>query len=439
MTADVSPSSKLSSSSLTSPANPLLAVSLLPDAELDGIIDSVLDGKPTTTSTGRAKLASGCEELDCEIGGGLRSGDVVGVSGDVMLGTGVVDLCMAFLVSYLVGENETGAAAVLDTTGNFDVMRLYSQILARLKKSHGSDGGDAGVEEKAAGVLARVKIMRVFDLVGVKESIWEIKEGLEVTGEQGRDEMEKEVEQRGMMPADDVAVGDVREKVIADSEGEEDDEEILFQTQDESITPFVVSDDTAAAGMIGDGKDTVQVEGKVGFILMDNFAHVLLPLLKKDAVQANAFASALFRTISHLTQTHSLTTILTNPASVPRTTASPQPKPNNEGKFNIPPHTPHQTQRQPVPPPSVFSSNKAIPALGHILPQVLDLHLLVSEMPRREEDARVMASRGGEQGSGYRRNVRGVEMVSVVEVLADRWGGRVGAWAMMLPEVADGR
>ena len=33
------------------------------------------------------------------------------------------------------------------------------------------------------------------------------------------------------------------------------------------------------------------------------------------------------------------------------------------------------------------------------------------------------------------RHVRGVEMASVVEILADRWEGRVGAWGAFVEEV----
>jgi hypothetical protein len=64
----------------------------------------------------------------------------------------------------------------------------------------------------------------------------------------------------------------------------------------------------------------------------------------------------------------------------------------------------------------------------------LDAHLLVSQVPKKKVDARVLASHGDVAsglvaGAGAaRKGLRGVEMACVVEVLADRWEGRVGDW-----------
>lgn len=46
-------------------------------------------------------------------------------------------------------------------------------------------------------------------------------------------------------------------------------------------------------------------------------------------------------------------------------------------------------------------------------------------------DAKVAyAEHGGEMGRARVRGGKGPEMVGVVEVLADRWGARVGAWGV---------
>jgi hypothetical protein len=53
-------------------------------------------------------------------------------------------------------------------------------------------------------------------------------------------------------------------------------------------------------------------------------------------------------------------------------------------------------------------------------------------MPRRKADARVLYA-DGEGVVERARRVRGgkgPEMVGVMEVLSDRWGGRVGAWGV---------
>jgi hypothetical protein len=69
-----------------------------------------------------------------------------------------------------------------------------------------------------------------------------------------------------------------------------------------------------------------------------------------------------------------------------------------------------------------------VPALAHILPRYLDLHILVSRLPRSKADARVMYADGGRAYAGIRN---GVEMQTVVEVLADRWGEAVGSWGVL--------
>ena len=50
---------------------------------------------------------------------------------------------------------------------------------------------------------------------------------------------------------------------------------------------------------------------------------------------------------------------------------------------------------------------------------------MLTMMPRRKMDARVYYADTGGRERGKRR---GVEMVGVVEVVADRWGDKVGAW-----------
>lgn len=72
--------------------------------------------------------------------------------------------------------------------------------------------------------------------------------------------------------------------------------------------------------------------------------------------------------------------------------------------------------------------------MGNLLPPYLDLHLLVSRLPRRKEDARALAAYGMDERGIVSKHVRGVEMASVVEILADRWEGRVGAWSAFVEE-----
>jgi len=57
--------------------------------------------------------------------------------------------------------------------------------------------------------------------------------------------------------------------------------------------------------------------------------------------------------------------------------------------------------------------------------------LLVSQMPRKKMDARVFYRDGSDGNRGVKK-LRGVEMASVLEVVTDRWEGRVGAWGTFI-------
>lgn len=136
--------------------------------------------------------------------------------------------------------------------------------------------GEVTAEEGAKAMLDHVRIMRVFDFVGMKEALSEVKEGLEGTKPkeyEGLEERENEVEKE-QQPI---------RSTIADSEDE--DEEILFdiEVRPESqpqILPRQPSIDDAGGE---EGKDGEQ--GRIRFLLIDNLAHVLNPLLKQNYVQ----------------------------------------------------------------------------------------------------------------------------------------------------------
>jgi hypothetical protein len=139
-------------------------------------------------------------------------------------------------------------------------------------------------------VLERVKIMRVFDLEGVVEAVEEVKEGLEGSTEEGLTSSEEkkrsEEEEAGDQEKKPVSIP--RNTVIPDSEDEDDEEDEMLletpvittdavspqkgQTEDEHISPPERKGETA-------------IEEKVSFILIDNLAHVLNPLLKEDYVK----------------------------------------------------------------------------------------------------------------------------------------------------------
>jgi hypothetical protein len=179
-------------------------------------------------------------------------------------------------------EYEGSTAAVIDTTGNFDILRLYSLIVSKMKQCPDvldSLHASGSVEDVAAQVLDRVKIMRVFDFVGVREAVGEIREQLE--GRKGVEQMEmKEVE---------VPVEEVKPKrtYVADSEDEEDDEEMLFDTEATLTTsaPPVHEPEPKPATEPRTTETETAEAGRLKFLLIDSLAQVLNPLLKKDHIQ----------------------------------------------------------------------------------------------------------------------------------------------------------
>jgi hypothetical protein len=72
-------------------------------------------------------------------------------------------------------SNTTSEVGLLDTTGTFDVLRLHAAILSRIK----SNAKESNSDERVEAILQRVKIIRVFDFIGVVESVNEIASTLE--------------------------------------------------------------------------------------------------------------------------------------------------------------------------------------------------------------------------------------------------------------------
>jgi hypothetical protein len=122
------------------------------------------------------------------------------------------------------------------------------------------------------------------------------------------------------------------------------------------------------------------------------------------------------RTLSHFTSTHNISTVLINTAVGARTSYAAEPIAAPSGTWTNDP-----TARSPLvlDQPSLFAANMARPALGKPFTYCIDLYLLLSLLPKRKRDSEIVY--GGKMGR--------VELVNAVEVLGDRWEGRVGRWA----------
>ncbi|KAH7382222.1 hypothetical protein BKA66DRAFT_570517 [Pyrenochaeta sp. MPI-SDFR-AT-0127] len=432
------------------PAEPLLAAQLLSDEELDELLDDICGvdlGK--RRRDGVNVLSTGVKSLDDALDGGLEDGRVV--SGSFEPGGGGNELCQTLLVNSLL-KYDNSTAAVIDTTGNFDILRLYSLILTHLQRNptvlssfqpiNATSDSEVKVDDVAARVLDRVKIMRVFDFVGVSEAVSEIRDVLEgrIAVEAKQESIPTEAEKP---PAVEIPP---RRTFVADSEDEEDDE-MLFDSEATVPEPEPEPECAPAPALEeprlelpqkttsehhleeqgpGHGKEG---SGKVKFILIDNLAQVLNPLLKRDYIQANALASTFLQSLAHLTSIHKLHTMLINPTTKLHEPSPTRHAPQNPGQ--APP--PQQNTQQPPQSPSIFASSTAIPSLMNVLGRYVDVGLLVTKMPKSRLDARVFYSdSGGGQGNRAGVKKRGVKMVSVMEVMSDRWAGRVGAWGTFI-------
>jgi hypothetical protein len=124
------------------------------------------------------------------------------------------------------------------------------------------------------------------------------------------------------------------------------------------------------------------------------------------------------RSLADLTRTFNLTTLIINGVIMPRIRQAPTEAQNPMAK---------ETE----PSPSIFMANSAWPALGRSFVHYLDLHLLLSVLPKSERDARIMyGNAGGDKRSGL--PMGSAETVNVIEVLADRYDGRTAQWAAFM-------
>lgn len=173
--------------------------------------------------------------------------------------------------------------------------------MERLKKAPACELLD--VEDLAAKALERVKIMRVFDLVGVLEAVGEIGEGMRVDragfkeDEVRKVELEiKESEQKKSGQEEKQG----RRTVVMDSEDE--DEDMLFDAPSEpDVAPTIpeggkgipVAHTPNPRPLQNDHADestentTNPAPERISFILIDNLAHIVSPLLRKDEDQGS--------------------------------------------------------------------------------------------------------------------------------------------------------
>lgn len=260
-----------------------------------------------------------------------------------------------------------------------------------------SSGSNATRIDDLEGVLERVKLMRIFDFVGLNEAINELRGGLE-----------HGVKADG--PASPIQ--QPTRSYVPDSEDEED--KMLLDPSPQKPSRQIQKAEERAG--------VESLPSKSWMLLIDNFAHAMNPILKTNYIQGQALMATFFRSLTHLTHNHNICTIITNNVL----TAKPK---GNRGSFELTGdlmriENAGQSESQSiVEQPSIFASNTLRPALGKTFAGCMDLHVMLSTLPVKKRDAQML------YGSHPDQVQRRASMAYVLEVLTDRWDGRVGRWA----------
>jgi hypothetical protein len=356
-------------------AEPILASSLWSAAE---------ENTPTVPPPPkRRKLATGCPSIDDSLKGGFDHGSITCISAEAE--SGAKDLSYSLIAAHLL-TSKRAEATVVDTTNSFDVRRLHKRLVAGLMRDGGRSGSDGGARNEAIRVLERARIMKAFDFVGLTECVAELRESLEAPSKQA-----PSPKQQGV-PAPRGTVGD--------SEGEDEEEMLDAPTPPSKTVPPSPKDTHNHADANNPSSH---------LLIIDNITYVTSPILKNSHVQGQALLTTFMRSLAHITRRHNVCTIIHNTAVTYSNTGASNNNNNNS------------TTAEPT--PSIFASCALRPALGKTFPYLLDLHLLLHRLPISAADAKAVYAAHGAIPKPENR------LASVLEVMHDRYGDRVGHWS----------
>lgn len=298
---------------MATPAQPILA-------------SNIWLSQSSNTNEPPPRLSFANKGLNAVYGGGLEYGAIHCFTAEP--DTGASEVIQALLASHLQSTAASGGSATLiDSTLSFDLRRLF-KILEGNQAT--ADPGRNGKEE-ATRMLHRLKISKVFDLVGLNEAVGEMREG-----------MEGETKGEGVK-----ADGKAFPSTIQDSQ--EDEDEML--------------DDLPAAGSKGDEKPRAPAPGPAEttgkptrrLLIINDLSQLLMPETRNSWSRGQALLSSFMRSLLHLSRNHNVCTLVI---------CSPGKKPAE-----------HFEQR------SIFKSCKLKPALGREIGHLVDTHSYVHQMP----------------------------------------------------------
>ncbi|TGO21514.1 hypothetical protein BPAE_0215g00060 [Botrytis paeoniae] len=383
------------------PAHPITADQLLELEERQRTLFNEQDNGP-------ARIRTGCQEIDdyvlCagkdRLDGGFERGIVVGLSaadGDESTSSRVISLNLiaSVLLQHIdlvnviqKSQSESGnttkpKVVVIDTIGSFNLPLLVKILRSRLLKrryemrsrddvtmnlNDGHITDEIDIQKEVNALLELVAISRVFDIEGLWEVLSELGRPNDQPINNGADqEIPIIIPSRTSKPVEGEA--EPLHKIpdeICDSE-EEDIE--LTPPPPPPVKP------TAPTPSSTETSPEILIIDSMHYLISHLFTH-------SEKVSAHNLLSLLSRTLHTLTHTQNILTILHN------TTISTKSNFANQ-----------KPSRHPLPPPplpiiqSIFSSTAHKPSLGRIFDDFLDLHIMISKLPKKREDAEILYCR----------------------------------------------
>jgi hypothetical protein len=279
------------------------------------------------------------------------------------------DLINSIIVPHLT-SSPNAVATIIDSTLAFDVRCLYKALTVSM-----GVGGDP--QQRAMEALERVKMMKVFNFAGLMEAIEETNITMQPLGSNVIEEHIEDVIPQGTIP---------------DSENEEEEDELV-----KSPSRQDQADETSKKASKAPAGQSPRAH-RSNLIIVEDISQVIGPLLRSNYTHGQAQLDRLTKSLEWLTKHHKTCTVLFARASS---------RPAQE--------TDHQL--------SQFATCSLRPTLGDHFGYLIDLHIFryalpIAEMTRRGESRR--------EEIGMRP---GSEPVEILEVVEDRYGGRVGRWA----------
>ncbi|KAF5873277.1 putative fasciclin domain family protein [Botrytis fragariae] len=394
------------------PARPITADQLLDLEERQRTLFNEKDNGP-------ARIKTGCQEIDeyvlCaakdQSNGGFERGIVVGLSaadGDESIGSRVISLNLiaSVLLQHIdlvnviqKSQSESGnttkpKVVVIDTTGSFNLPLLVKILRSRLLKRryemrskdditmnlNDGQNTDESVEidtqKEVNALLELVAISRVFDIEGLWEVLSELGQPNDLSRNDGGDqEIPITIPSRTSNPVEGKA--EQLHKIpdeICDSEEE-----------DIELTPPPPPPVKPTAPLPSSTETTPEI------LIIDSMHHLISHLFThSEKVSAHNLLSLLSRTLHTLTHTQNILTILHNTTISTKSNFTTQQPSRQPPPPNLHPHPP--------PPPtiqSIFTSTAQKPSLGRIFDDFLNLHIMISKLPKKREDAEIFYCRDG--------------------------------------------